>query len=153
MIAIREAVPAGVNRRVGVAKRDIHPHIAKTAADMVVPFGRFAEMMDVYRAGFDARGLDYAIWGHISDGNVHPNVIPRSYADVERGKEAILEFGRAAARLGGCPLAEHGVGRNPVKRQLLRQLYGDEGMDAMRAVKRALDPEWKLSPGVIFDPS
>ena len=153
LIAIREAVPAGVNRRVGVAKRDIHPHIAKTAADMVVPFGRFAEMMDVYRAGFDARGLDYAIWGHISDGNVHPNVIPRSYADVERGKEAILEFGRAAARLGGCPLAEPGVGRNPVKRQLLRQLYGDEGMDEMRAVKRALDPEWKLSPGVIFDPS
>lgn len=152
LIAIREAVPAGVNRRVGVAKRDVHPQIAKTAADMVVPFDRFAEMMDVYRRGFDARRLDYAIWGHISDGNVHPNVIPRSYEDVERGKEAILEFGRAAARLGGCPLAEHGVGRNPVKQELLRQLYGDDGIEEMRAVKRALDPEWKLSPGVIFNP-
>jgi D-lactate dehydrogenase (cytochrome) len=153
LIAIREAVPAGVNRRVGIAKRDIHAQIAKTAADMVVPFERFAEMMKVYRGGFETRGLDYAIWGHISDGNVHPNVIPRSYADVERGKEAILEFGRAAARLGGCPLAEHGVGRNPVKQQLLRQLYGDEGVDDMRAVKHALDPGWKLAPGVIFDAS
>ncbi len=150
LIAIREAVPAGVNRRVGIAKRDIHPEIAKTAADMVVPIDRFAEMMDVYRQGFHARQLDYAIWGHISDGNVHPNVIPRSYEDVARGKEAILEFGRAAARLGGCPLAEHGVGRNPVKQQLLRQLYGVEGIAEMREVKRALDPEWKLSPGVIF---
>jgi len=150
LIAIREAVPAGVNRRVGIAKRDIHPEIAKTAADMVVPLDRFTEMMDVYRRGFEDRGLDYAIWGHISDGNVHPNVIPRSYEDVERGKNAILEFGRAATSMGGCPLAEHGVGRNPVKQQLLRQLYGEQGIADMREVKRALDPEWKLSPGVIF---
>ena len=107
-------------------------------------------MMNVYRDGFGSRGLDYAVWGHISDGNVHPNVIPRSYDDVVRGKEAILDFGRAAAALGGCPLAEHGVGRNPVKQQLLIQLYGERGVDEMRAVKRALDPNWKLAPGVIF---
>jgi D-lactate dehydrogenase (cytochrome) len=81
---------------------------------------------------------------------VHPNVLPRSYADVERGKEAILFFGRACVRLGGCPLAEHGVGRNPVKQRLLRQLYGERGLDEMRAVKRALDPGRKFAPGVIF---
>jgi D-lactate dehydrogenase (cytochrome) len=150
LIALREAVPAGVNQRVGRAQRDVDPRIAKTAADMIVPFDRFREMMEIYRNGFASRGLDAAIWGHISDGNVHPNVLPRSYEDVERGKEAILEFGREAARLGGCPLAEHGVGRNPVKQQLLRELYGDEGIEQMRRVKRALDPTWKLAPGVIF---
>jgi D-lactate dehydrogenase (cytochrome) len=150
LIAIREAVPAGVNRRVGAAKRDIDPRIEKTAADMVVPVDRFGDMMTVYRRGFESRNLDYAIWGHISDGNVHPNVIPRSHDDVLRGKEAILEFGRAAVALGGCPLAEHGVGRNTVKQTLLRQLYGDQGIEQMRAVKRALDPGWKLAPGVIF---
>jgi D-lactate dehydrogenase (cytochrome) len=90
------------------------------------------------------------VWGHISDGNVHPNVIPRSLGDVVRGKEAILEFGREVARLGGCPLAEHGVGRSAVKQALLRQLYGERGIEEMRAVKRALDPAWKLAPGVIF---
>jgi D-lactate dehydrogenase (cytochrome) len=151
LVAVREAVPSGVNQRVGAAKRDLDPRIEKTAADMVVPFDRFGEMMDVYRHGFAARGLDFAVWGHISDGNVHPNVIPRSYDDVLRGKEAILAFGREAARLGGCPLAEHGVGRNPIKQALLRQLYGDEGIAQMRAVKQALDPGWKLAPGVIFD--
>jgi D-lactate dehydrogenase (cytochrome) len=109
-------------------------------------------MMDVYRAGFASRGLDYAVWGHLSDGNVHPNVIPRSYDDVVQGKSAILQFGREVQRLGGCPLAEHGVGRNPVKQALLRQLYGDDGIEQMKAVKRALDPEWKLAPGVIFEP-
>lgn len=151
-IAVREAVPAGVNQRVGQAQRTIDPGIAKTAADMIVPFERFAEMSRIYREGFERRGLDFAIWGHVSDGNVHPNVIPRSLDDVVRGKEAILEFGSEAARLGGCPLAEHGVGRNPVKQALLTQLYGQQGVDEMRAVKRALDPAWKLAPGVIFPP-
>jgi D-lactate dehydrogenase (cytochrome) len=150
LIALREAVPAGVNQRVGRAQQTIDARIAKTAADMIVPFERFGEMMRIYRDGFAARGLDFALWGHISDGNVHPNVLPRSYADVERGKDAILFFGREAARLGGCPLAEHGVGRNTVKQALLRELYGEEGIDQMRAVKRALDPTWKLGPGVMF---
>jgi D-lactate dehydrogenase (cytochrome) len=151
LIGIREAVPAGVNYRVGRAQATVDPRIAKTAADMIVPFARFSEMNDIYRAGFAARGLDYAIWGHISDGNVHPNVIPRSYDDVLKGREAILEFGREVARLGGCPLAEHGVGRSPIKQALLTQLYGSEGIDEMRAVKEVLDPEWKLAPGVIFE--
>jgi D-lactate dehydrogenase (cytochrome) len=150
LLGVREAVPAGVNARVGRAKRDIDGRIAKTAADMVVPFERFGEMMAIYREGFARRGLDVATWGHVSDGNVHPNVLPRSYDDVEAGKAAILEFGVDVARLGGCPLAEHGVGRHPVKQALLRQLYGDAGIEQMRQVKRALDPQAVLAPGVLF---
>src|SRR5690606_6080498 len=100
-LSVREAAPTGVNRRVGDAKR-ADARISKTAADMIVPFDRFGEMLAIYERGYAARGLDYAIWGHISDGNVHPNVLPRSYADVEAGKDAIREFGREAARLGGC---------------------------------------------------
>jgi D-lactate dehydrogenase (cytochrome) len=146
----RESVPERVNHLVGSAKREVDQRIEKTAADMIVPFDKFAEMMDVYTRGFADRGLAFAIWGHISDGNVHPNVIPRSYDDVVQGRQAILEFGREVAKLGGCPLAEHGVGRSPVKQALLRQLYGGAGIDEMRAVKRALDPAWKLAPGVIF---
>lgn len=152
LLGVREAVPAGVNARVGRAKRDIDPRIAKTAADMVVPFACFAEMMDIYRAGFARRGLDVATWGHVSDGNVHPNVLPRSYDDVEQGKAAILEFGVEVARLGGCPLAEHGVGRHPVKQALLRQLYGDDGIAQMRRARQALDPDRLLAPGVLFPP-
>ena len=37
-----------------------------------------------------------------------------------------------------------------MKQALLRQLYRDTGIAEMRAVKQALDPEWKLAPGVIF---
>jgi D-lactate dehydrogenase (cytochrome) len=149
LLAIREGVPASVNRRIGQAQQQ-DARIEKTAADMIVPFDKMEVLLEFYEAEFRRRGLDAAIWGHISDGNLHPNVIPRSFDDVESGRDAILAFGKAAIRLGGAPLAEHGVGRNPVKQQLLRELYGDEGIEEMRAVKRAIDPGWKLAPGVLF---
>ena len=107
-------------------------------------------MLAFHDAELRRRGLDGAVWGHISDGNLHPNVIPRSFDEVESGKAAILELGREAIRLGGAPLAEHGVGRNPVKQQLLHMMYGAAGIDEMRRVKRAIDPSWKLAPGVLF---
>ena len=50
----------------------------------------------------------------------------------------------------GCPLSEHGVGRSPVKQALLLRLYGESGIQQMRRVKTALDPGWKLAPGVLF---
>ena len=148
--AIRETVPEAVNRRVKTAQRDVDAGIRKTAADMIVPFDRFADSLDIFRSAFDQRGLDYAIWGHVSDANVHPNIIPRSLRDVERGQQAIMACGREVIRMGGCPLAEHGVGRNRVKQALLHELYGAAGIAAMRAVKAALDPASKLAPGVLF---
>ena len=72
---------------------------------------------------------------------------------MTRGQETILECGREIVGLGGCPLAEHGVGRNPVKQTLLRELYGPKGIAQMRAVKAAVDPEGKLAPGVLFPAS
>ncbi|MEW6320837.1 MAG: FAD-binding oxidoreductase [Acidobacteriota bacterium] len=151
-VELREAVPDSVNRRVARARARVDARITKTAADVVVPVDRFGDLMVRCRALAAARGLDMAVWGHISDGNVHPNVIPRSYDDVISGREAIVELGRAAIALGGCPFAEHGVGRNPAKQALLVELYGDNGVAAMRAVKRALDPASLLARGVLFPP-
>ncbi len=150
LLALREAVPLAVNRRIAALQQAGEPEVHKTAADMIVPFEHLPAMMARYREGFTRRGLDHALWGHISDGNIHANAIPRSKRDVELGEEAILEFGREAIRLGGCPLSEHGVGRSPVKQALLRELYGESGIAEMRQVKAALDPEGKLSPGVLF---
>ncbi len=149
LLAFRESVPEGVNRRVREARRTF-PGIHKTAADMIAPFERFEEVLATFRSAFGRRGLDYAIWGHISDGNVHPNVIPRNDEDVRRGHAAILECGRAVVAMGGSPLAEHGVGRSPTKQALLRDLYGEAGIEQMRRVKAVLDPEWRLAPGVLF---
>lgn len=154
LLAVREAVPEAVNTRIGDLQRSGLSRVRKTAADMIVPFERLGGMLALYRRGFEERGLDHALWGHVSDGNIHANVLPRSEDDVASGEGAFLEFGAEVARLGGCPLSEHGVGRSACKQELLRRLYGDRGVEEMRRVKRALDPGHKLAPGVLFpDPS
>jgi D-lactate dehydrogenase (cytochrome) len=152
LIELREAVPVTVNARIAAAKRT-DAAIEKTAGDMVVPFERIADSLRLYRDAFERRGLDYAVWGHFSDGNLHPNVIPRDLDDLKRGREALLEIAGAVIRMGGAPLAEHGVGRSALKQRMLQLLYGEDGIDEMRAIKRALDPEGKLSPGVLFRPT
>jgi D-lactate dehydrogenase (cytochrome) len=150
LLEIREAVPAAVNHRVKLAQSTIDPRIEKTAADIIVPFGKIGALLDFLDRQFATHRLDAAVWGHISDGNLHPNVMPASVADLEAGRAVMLAAGREAIRLGGAPLAEHGVGRNPTKQQLLEELYGAHGIADMRAVKAALDPEGKLAPGNLF---
>ena len=69
---------------------------------------------------------------------------------MRRARDVQLAIGIAAIELGGCPMSEHGTGRNPVKQELLERLYGAAGIAAMRTVKHALDPGYKLAPGVLF---
>ena len=149
LFELREAVPAAVNARVGAAKARAEA-IQKVAGDFIVPFDALAGALALYRDAFERRDLEYAIWGHISDGNLHPNVIPRSLQDIEKGRDALREMASGVMERGGAPLAEHGVGRNQLKQQFLRQMYGEAGIEQMRAVKRALDPEAKFAVGVLF---
>jgi D-lactate dehydrogenase (cytochrome) len=150
LFALREAVPSSLNAMIAATKARLQQDIEKTAGDVIVPFDRLEESLALYRATFERYGLEYAIWGHASDGNMHPNVVPRSIEDVHRGRDAILEIAEGVMAMGGAPLAEHGVGRSALKQQLLLELYGQSGIEEMRAVKRALDPSWKLAPGVMF---
>jgi len=150
LLALREAVPEAVNRRIAAAQRSHGPAVRKTAGDMIVPFDSMPEKLRRDREALTRRGLDHAIWGHVSDGNLHVNVIPAGPEDTRAGEEALLEMAAVAIELGGSPLAEHGVGRHPIKQALMRRLYGEEGAAAMRRVKAALDPEWRLAPGVLF---
>ena len=150
LFEVREAVPEAVNARVAGVQRAGHPTVSKAASDVIVPLDRLAEAISGYRAAMEEGGLDHAIWGHVSDGNLHPNMLANSDQEMESAREAQLEIGRIAIELGGSPMSEHGTGRNPVKQRLLRALYGDAGIAEMRAVKDALDPDGILSPGVMF---
>jgi D-lactate dehydrogenase (cytochrome) len=152
LFALRESVPEAVNRRIAAAQRTIDPAVSKSGGDPVVSFERLPELLAESRRILADLELEHAIWGHLSDGNLHPNVLPGRRADVARAEAAQLAIGQAAIDLGGSPLSEHGVGRNRVKQELLRRLYGDAGIAGMRAVKRALDPRGLLAPGVIFAP-
>jgi D-lactate dehydrogenase (cytochrome) len=142
---LREAVP----QRVGEQSART-PGVAKLGGDLIVPFERLREMMRIYEEGFARRGLEYAVWGHLGDGNLHPNAMPRTKDEGRRAVEALLEFADEAVRRGGCPLSEHGVGRSPLKQRLLRRFLGANAVEQMRRIKRALDPQGRFAPGVLF---
>ena len=146
---LREAAPTRV-AEILAARRAQGAKVRKVGGDLIVPFEHLPEMMRRYEEGFGRRGLEHAVWGHFSDGNLHPNALPRNDEETRNGEDALLEFADAAIRLGGAPLSEHGVGRNPLKQELLRRFVGAPGVEAMRRVKRALDPAGRLARGVLF---
>lgn len=142
---LREAVP----QRVGEQSART-PGVAKMGGDFIVPFDRLREMMLIYASGFEHRGLAYAVWGHLGDGNLHPNAMPQNEEEEQRAVEALLEFADEAVLRGGCPLSEHGVGRSALKQLLLRRFLGEEAVEQMRRIKRTLDPRGRFAPGVLF---
>jgi FAD/FMN-containing dehydrogenase len=84
------------------------------------------------------------LFGHVNEGNLHVNVLGAVDA-AERVSDAVL---RLVAEHGGSISAEHGVGR--AKRSWLELSRSPSEIDAMRAVKRALDPHGLLNPGVLL---
>ena len=147
----RGAVPERVNEILAGRRRQA-PGIRKAGGDLIVPIEHLAEMIRIYEEGFSRRALSFAVWGHLSDGNLHPNALPGDARETALGQEAQLEFAEEAVRRGGCPLSEHGVGRNPVKQEILRRFLGDAAIASMRTIKKRLDPEFRFAPGVLFPP-
>ena len=145
----RESVPRRVNEILGERRRH-DPGVQKVGGDLIVPFAEVGEMIRRYAEGFERRGLEYAVWGHLSDGNLHPNAIPSTAAETAEARAAQLEFAAEAQARGGSPLSEHGVGRSALKQELLRRFLGDAAVAEMRAIKASLDPEGRFAPGVLF---
>ncbi len=149
LYALREAVPMRVNELTAEAKRGC-PAVHRQALDAVVPFAALRPHLAMQRQALAEAGLRGNHWGHISDGNVHLNIFVSSEAEIDRARALLFRFAEDAIARGGCPLAEHGTGRNPTKQKLLRVFRGAAGIAAMRAVKRVLDPRGRLAPGVLF---
>ena len=120
----------------------------KLGSDYAVPLDRNREMLAYYHERL--ANLDYVIFGHIGDAHVHANILPKSPEDFESGKALMLDFARRAVSLGGAASAEHGLGKR--KSHLLAIQYTANQIEAMKAVKRRLDPNWLLGQGNIFPP-
>jgi FAD/FMN-containing dehydrogenase len=97
------------------------------------------ERVTVARPG--ARTL---LFGHVGDGNVHVNVVGPP-ADDHGVDDLVLNL---VVESGGSISAEHGIGT--VKKAWLDRDRSPEEVHAMRAVKRALDPDGILNPNVLF---
>jgi FAD/FMN-containing dehydrogenase len=122
----------------------------KLGSDYAVPIARNQEMLAFYHQELKHQALDYVIFGHIGDAHVHVNILPKSQAEFDAGQQLMIEFARHAVRLGGTVSAEHGLGKR--KAHLLELQFTPAEIDAMKAVKRRLDPHWLLNRGNLFAP-
>ena len=120
----------------------------KVSTDMAVPDKEFAGMLRFYQDSLRGGNLRYTIFGHIGDNHVHVNILPRDDDEAARSWEIYRSFIRRAVDVGGTISAEHGIGK--LKREYLRELYGDEHLREMAGLKRAFDPAGILGRGNIF---
>ncbi|MGB9181454.1 MAG: FAD-linked oxidase C-terminal domain-containing protein, partial [Pyrinomonadaceae bacterium] len=125
-----------------------HHNQRKVSTDMAVPDEEFAQMLRFYQETLKTSDLQYVIFGHIGDNHVHVNILPRSAEEAERAREIYRKFIGRAVRLGGTISAEHGIGK--LKRDYLRELYTENHLREMAALKRAFDPACILGRGNIF---
>ncbi len=165
---LRHEVPAAVNER---AQRNRMP---KLGTDLSVRDATLREMLNAYRAA--ARdpqsllssielqelaeeigsavmpdSLDAVLFGHIGDNHLHMNFLPRAPEALALARCVRDALTRMAIERGGSPSAEHGIGK--IKHAALRQLVGDDGIERMRAIKRALDPDGILGRDNLFPAS
>ena len=120
----------------------------KVNSDYAVPLDRNLEMLAHYHQCLQRHSLDYVIFGHIGDAHVHVNILPKSESEFKTGQDLMLEFARQAVKLGGTVSAEHGLGKR--KAHLLALQYTPVEIEAMKEVKRRLDPNWLLNRGNLF---
>ncbi|HET6448958.1 MAG TPA: FAD-binding oxidoreductase [Conexibacter sp.] len=114
--------------------------------DVGVPLERlatFAERVPAVVAAV-APAARVLLFGHLGDGNVHVNILGVDPDDA-RVDEAVL---RVVSACGGTISAEHGVG--VAKARWLGLTRSSAEIAAMVAVKRALDPDGLLNPGVVL---
>jgi D-lactate dehydrogenase (cytochrome) len=131
------------------AVKTVWPGREVLVTDVAVPLSNLASAVretaeDVVRSGMIA-----PIVGHVGDGNFHAIVVFDSASHAERERvEAFLD--RLVARAlayDGTATGEHGIGQG--KRRFMIQEHG-AAVEAMRAVKIALDPYNLLNPGKIL---
>ena len=122
--------------------------------DVSVPLARVPEFLDVATDAVlelepKARVVAF---GHAGDGNIHFNVSQPVGADkqafLDRWEEMNAVVHEIVLEMGGSISAEHGVGT--LKRDLLPGAKDAVALDAMRAIKAALDPKGIMNPGKVL---
>jgi glycolate oxidase subunit GlcD len=90
--------------------------------------------------------LEIITFGHIGDGDLHTGMAIDIRDEVEWKKvhAAKDEIYDAVLRLGGTLSAEHGIG--VIRGDYMPRIHG-RGLEVMKTIKRALDPQNIMNPG------
>ena len=132
------------------AARGLRPGATALATDVCVPISRLAECVTQSQRDVEASRLVAPVVGHVGDGNFHLSMMVDLNDDdeVRRAKALLERLAERALAMDGTCTGEHGVGQGKIK--YLKAEHGEAALNAMRAIKRALDPLDIMNPGKIF---
>ena len=137
------------------ARRAVSPAISrlrpnKLGEDISVPRAQIPAMVRKVTEIAERNRLPIPLFGHIGDGNLHPNILCdlRDPEEMARVQKAAREIFEAAVALGGTLSGEHGIGT--LKREFLPESLDATTIELMQRIKWALDPDNLLNPGKIF---
>lgn len=117
--------------------------------DVCVPISRLPECVLDTHEDVLASGLTAPIVGHVGDGNFHVAVLldPGDDDAEARARNFTARLVDRALAMGGTCTGEHGIGTGKVA--ALAQEHASS-MNAMRAIKSALDPKNIMNPGKVL---
>jgi glycolate oxidase len=120
------------------------------ADDMSVPISQVPKAVKEFQEISDKYDIIIASYGHAGDGNLHTKVLmdPTRKSHWAQAEKAVQEIYDAVLRLDGTVTGEHGVAitKAPFFHQERKAL-----IPAMKAIKRALDPNNIMNPHKIMD--
>jgi FAD/FMN-containing dehydrogenase len=130
------------------------PEGATWKHDISVPVSRVADFLaqaDAAMRAF-APGCRIAAFGHMGDGNIHYDVLrgdgaPDAAHSARRddGSRIVHDI---VASMGGSISAEHGLGS--MKTEEARRYKSPVEVEALMAIRKALDPKRIMNPRVLF---
>jgi glycolate oxidase len=154
-VEVRAAATQAESDALWAARRAVSPAVSrlkpnKLGEDISVPRAQIPAMVRRVEQIAARHRLAIPLFGHIGDGNLHPNILcdlrdPEEMARVQSAGREILE---AAVALGGTLSGEHGIGT--LKRDFLSENLDAPSIEMQQRIKWALDPENLLNPGKIF---
>ncbi len=152
---VRQAATPAEGEELWQARRAVSPALArlrpnKLGEDISVPRAQIPAMVSKVREIAERHRLLIPLFGHIGDGNLHPNILCdlRDPEEMQRVQAAARDIFEAAVALGGTLSGEHGIGT--LKREFLSQSLDATQIEIMGRIKWALDPENRLNPGKVF---
>ena len=121
----------------------------KISTDWAVPINKIHEIIDyAQKLSSEAKIVEPVIYGHIGNGHPHYNFIAKNKKEKDQILSVVHKTCQKVTSLGGTIAAEHGIGK--IKKDFVRYQYPKELINAMKAVKHALDPNGIMAPGNMF---
>jgi glycolate oxidase len=137
-----------VRRSISASLLRIAP--TKVNEDICVPASKLPPMVQAIKEISKKNQVSINTFGHAGDGNLHVTFMcdSRNHEQMERVEKAVDELFRRTLDLGGTLSGEHGIG--VTKAKYLEWEVGKEGIELMKRIKSAFDPEQIINPGKMF---